>query len=55
LAPCNDQWALLAKFFLWIKPLVTPLTTPGTGLAQKTLKKVFILESFLEKRFHALL
>jgi len=35
------QWALSIKFFPWIKPLVMPLNTRGTGAAQKNLRKVF--------------
>jgi len=41
-----------AKFPPWIESLVTPLNKLGTGAAQKTLMKVFILKSFWEKRFH---
>jgi len=37
--PYNDQWALSAKFFPCIKPLVTPLNTRDTGAAQKKLIK----------------
>ena len=49
------QWPVdpFSQVFPWIKPLVTPLNTRGTGAAQKTLIKVFIHKSFLEKRFHA--
>jgi len=37
----KDQWALSAKFFPWIKPLVTPLNTRGTGAAKKKTNKGF--------------
>jgi len=48
------QWPVgpFSKVFPWIKPLVTPLNTRGTGAAQKTLIQIFIHKSFWEKRFH---
>jgi len=51
MAPYNDQWALPAKFFPWIKPLVTPLNTRGTGAARKKLMKVFIVKAFWKRDF----
>jgi len=42
-----------SKFSPWLKSLVTPLNTRGTGAAHRSLIKAFSHKDFWESRFHA--
>ena len=51
--PTGVTGPLSVKISLLLKPLVTPLNTRGTGVAQRSLIKAFSDKGFRESRFRA--